>query len=592
MERSWWWKALLYGGLTILSCLYLVPSVVPENRQPTFIKNTFKKRIQKGLDLQGGLQLVYAVDSDKAVSGKVDHLANEIEDAIRKKTTDVEVIRENRDDIVIKFKNPADSAKLDQSILRPHRAELDVVDGKDPAGTVRLRLDPNQVSEIEDSALRQGIETIRGRVDKFGVSEPTIIKKNTDIIVELPGLKGEDFERIKNIIGKTAQLEFKIVDDDADDYMKKVAATLPKDGPVSWTRDAWSEKETGAQHDLILLRAAKKDDLEKFVKTLTGDTALPPDREWGFEESTRTEEGAAAPEKIWEAFLLKKRALVTGEYLANADESWDEMGRPEVSFTMDRKGAELMGRLTGENVGRKMAIVLDEKVTSAPVIFSKISEQGRIQMGTGADPQALHQEVKDLIAVLRSGALPAPLRKTFEYQLGPTLGEDAVSKAKFSMFIGAAAVVLFMLIYYRLAGLIANIAMVLNMLFMMAILAGFEAALTLPGIAGLVLTIGMAVDANIIIYERIREELRLGKSPRSAVDAGFSRAFWTVFDAHVTNFVAGVVLYSYGSGTIRGFAVTLLIGILTNLLTSVWISRWMFDFVVGRRGAAPATLSI
>jgi preprotein translocase subunit SecD len=239
-----------------------------------------------------------------------------------------------------------------------------------------------------------------------------------------------------------------------------------------------------------------------------------------------------------------------------------------------------------------MAIVLDEKVTSAPRIESKIGEHGRITMGGASDPAALNQEVKDLIAVLRSGALPAPLTPSFETQVGPTLGEDAVSKAKFSMYIGAAAVVLFMVIYYRLSGIIANIAMVLNMLYMIAILAALEASLTLPGIAGLVLTIGMAVDANIIIYERIREELRLGKSPRTAVDAGFSRAFWTVFDAHVTNFVAGVVLYSYGSGPIRGFAVTLLIGILTNLLTSVWISRWMFDLVVGRRGAMPATLSI
>jgi preprotein translocase subunit SecD len=251
-----------------------------------------------------------------------------------------------------------------------------------------------------------------------------------------------------------------------------------------------------------------------------------------------------------------------------------------------------MGKLTGDNVGRKMAIVLDEKVTSAPVINSKITEHGRITMGGGGDPMAQHQEVKDLIAVLRSGALPAPLKKSFETQVGPTLGEDAVAKAKFSMYIGAAAVVIFMLFYYRLAGVIANVAMILNMLYMVAILAAFEASLTLPGIAGLVLTVGMAVDANIIIYERIREELRLGKSPRTAVDAGFSRAFWTVFDAHVTNFVAGVVLYSYGSGPIRGFAVTLLIGIITNLLTSVWISRWMFDLVVGRRGAMPATLSI
>jgi preprotein translocase subunit SecD len=432
-------------------------------------------------------------------------------------------------------------------------------------------------------------------VDKFGVAEPTIIKKNNDIIVELPGLKTQqDFERVKNIIGRTAQLEFKIVDDEADDYMKKVAARLTKDSPVSYTVEPWSEKESGGRHEMIQLQSTKKEDLEKFLTGLQSDpsTALPNDREWGLEESVRPQEGEAAPEKKWIAYLLRKRAQVTGEYLVTADETWDEMGRPKVAFTMDRKGSELMGKLTGENVGRKMAIVLDERVNSAPVIQSKITEHGEITMGGSADPMALQQEVKDLIAVLRSGALPAPLKKSFETQVGPTLGEDAVHKAKFSMAIGAIAVVLFMLIYYRLSGIIANIAMVLNMLYMIAILAAFEASLTLPGIAGLVLTIGMAVDANIIIYERIREELRLGKSPRTAVDAGFSRAFWTVFDAHVTNFVAGVVLYSYGSGPIRGFAVTLLIGIITNLLTSVWISRWMFDLVVGRRGHMPATLSI
>jgi protein-export membrane protein SecD len=268
------------------------------------------------------------------------------------------------------------------------------------------------------------------------------------------------------------------------------------------------------------------------------------------------------------------------------------MGRPEVSFTMNRQGSDMMEKLTGENVGRKMAIVLDDKITSAPVIESKIGERGRITMGGYGDPFKLQQEVKDLVAVLRSGALPAPLKKSFETQVGATMGQDSIDKAKFSMMIGAIAVVLFMLIYYRMAGFIANLAMVLNMLFMVAILAAFEASLTLPGIAGLVLTIGMAVDSNIIIYERIREELRHGKSPRTAVDAGFQRAFWTVFDAHVTNFVAGIVLYSYGSGPIRGFAVTLLVGIVSNLLTSVWISRWMFDLIVGRRGSVPVTLSI
>jgi preprotein translocase subunit SecD len=239
-----------------------------------------------------------------------------------------------------------------------------------------------------------------------------------------------------------------------------------------------------------------------------------------------------------------------------------------------------------------MAIILDDRIKTAPVIKSRIGARGRITLGSYGDPFQIQEEAKEIVAVLRSGALPAPLTKSFETQVGPTMGRDSIEKAKFAMGIGAAAVVLFMLIYYRLSGLIAIIAMLLNMLYMLAILAGFEASLTLPGIAGLVLTVGMAVDANIIIYERIREELRLGKSVRTAVDAGFARAFWTVFDAHVTNFVAGVVLYSYGSGPIRGFAVTLLVGIITNLFTSYWVSHWMFDAIVGRRGAAKATLSI
>ena len=591
MERSWWWKAVLYGCAIILAGLYLVPSVVPEDKRPEFFKTHFNKRIQLGLDLQGGLHLEYEVNIDKAVSSKVDRLSNDIEDLVKKKTPDVTVAREGRDDILVTFKNPADVSKVDSEMLKPYRHDLDEVGRDATAGTVRLRYDPDRVAEVEDLALRQAIETIRGRVDKFGVAEPTIMKKGTDIVVELPGLKQSDFDRIKSIIGRTAQLEFKIVDDGSD-YMKKLAATLPKDGPIAAEPESWTEKHSGQQHEDVFLRTKDRPALEKFIAGLSGDLAVPSDRELAIEEITPRDSGEAAPEKFYRTYLLKRRAGVTGEYLADTEAAWDEMGRPEVSFTMNRQGADLMGKLTGENVGRKMAIVLDDKITSAPVIESKISDRGRITMGGYGDPFKLQQEVKDLVAVLRSGALPAPLKKSFETQVGATMGQDSIDKAKTSMVIGAIAVVLFMLIYYRLAGFIANLAMVLNLLFMVAILAAFEASLTLPGIAGLVLTIGMAVDSNIIIYERIREELRHGKSPRTAVDAGFQRAFWTVFDAHVTNFVAGIVLYSYGTGSIRGFAVTLLVGIVSNLLTSVWISRWMFEIIVGRRGSAPATLSI
>jgi preprotein translocase subunit SecD len=591
MERSWWWKAALYGAVVVLSCLYLVPSVVPQDKQPAFIQKLFHKRIQKGLDLAGGLRLVYNVNIDKAVSTKVDQIANAIEDNLRKKVPDVHVGREGRDDIVFTFKNPGDLAKLDGDVLAEYRNEVDFAEKDQAKGVVRLRLDPDQVAEIQDFALRQGIETIRGRVDKFGVSEPTIIKKGSDIVIELPGLEQRDFERIKAIVGRTAQLQFKVVDD-ASDYAKKVAAAVPKGGDIVVEPDTWRSEKTGTLHEVIYLRAKDRQTLEKFVGSLQGELNVPNDREFGYEEVVSKSEGSNSVDRYWRSYLLYRRAGVTGDYLANADVGFTEMGTPNVLFTMNRKGGDLMGKLTGENVGRRMAIVLDDKISSAPVIQSQINERGEINLGAAIDPMALQQEAKDLVAVLRSGSLPAPLTKSFETQVGRTLGDDAVEKAKFSMGIGAAAVILFMLIYYRLAGLIANLAMILNMLFMLAILAAFEAALTLPGIAGLVLTIGMAVDANIIIYERIREELRSGKSPRTAVDAGFDRAFWTVFDGHVTTFVAGVVLYSYGSGPIRGFAVTLLVGIVSNLLTSVWISRWMFDVVVGRRGHAPATLSI
>ncbi len=599
MERSWWWKAALYGVVTVLAVLYLIPTVVPEDKQPDFIKKHFQKRIQLGLDLQGGLHLVYEVNVDKAVASKVDRMSSDLEDRLRKDkgVADLTITREGRDDIVIAFKPPGDQVKLDDSILRDYRKALDIV-ARDPvAGVVRLRLDPDQVEEVRDYALRQGIETIRGRVDKFGVAEPTIIKKGTDIIVELPGLKSADFERIKSIIGRTAQLEFKIVDDGSE-YMKKVAATVPKSdgksGGIDVAPESWTEKDSGKPHEDVYLRSKNRDALMKFFDGLTGELAMPPDHEIGYEETqARGEDGQQTPDRYWRTYYLHKRAALTGEYLSNADQTWDQQtGRPEISFEFDRQGAAISERMTGDNIGRKMAILLDDKINSAPVIEGRIGARGRITLGGFGDPFALQQEAKDLVGVLRSGALPAPLRKTFETQVGPTMGRDAVEKAKFSMYIGAAAVVLFMLIYYRLSGIIANLAMILNMLYMVAILAAFEASLTLPGIAGLVLTIGMAVDANIIIYERIREELRMGKSVRTAVDGGFSRAFWTVFDAHVTNFVAGVVLYSYGSGPIRGFAVTLLVGIVTNLFTSYWLSHWMFDAVVGRRGSARATLSI
>ena len=505
MERGWWWKAALYGVITVMAVLYLVPTIVPEEKQPGIIRDHFQKRIQLGLDLQGGLHLVYAVNINKAVSDKVDRLSAEIEDRLRrdKGVTDVNVVRSDSEkdghfDIILTFKNPADQVKVDDQLLREYRKSLDLLSRDAAAGVVRLRLDPNQIDEVRDYALRQGIETIRNRVDKLGVAEPTIIKKGTDIIVELPGLKPADFERIKNIIGRTAQLEFKIVDDGPTEYMKKVAAAVPKrdaKAPLAPTDidvqpEAWTEEDSSKQHEDVYLRSKSRDALQKFFASQTGELALPPDHEIGYEEMpARGENGEQTPDKLWRTYYLHKRAALTGEYLINADQTWDQnTGRPEVSYEFDRQGATISERLTGDNIGRKMAIILDDRIKTAPVIKSRIGSRGRITLGSFGDPFALQEEAKEIVAVLRSGALPAPLRKSFETQVGPTMGRDAIKQAKLSMGIGAAAVIIFMLLYYRLAGLIANLAMILNMVFMLAILAGFEASLTLPGIAGLVLT--------------------------------------------------------------------------------------------------------
>jgi preprotein translocase subunit SecD len=292
----------------------------------------------------------------------------------------------------------------------------------------------------------------------------------------------------------------------------------------------------------------------------------------------------ANPEVTWRTYLLVRTAELTGTAVSSSDVSWDQTtGRPEVLISFNRQGARRFGDLTSKNIGKKMAIILDEEVASAPTIQTAITG-GRctITMG-GSDPQRIQKEAQDLVTVLRTGALPAPLTQLSQSEVGASLGQDAIDRAQLSMIVGALLVVFIMLYFYKWSGVIANLAMTMNILFQVAVLAMFQATLTLPGIAGLVLTIGMAVDSNIIIYERIREELRAGKTVKGAVDAGFNRAFWTVFDAHVTNFVAGFVLLEYGTGPIRGFAVMLLIGVVINLFTSTWVSRLMFEHYLGRQ---------
>jgi preprotein translocase subunit SecD len=633
MDRSLRWKTLFLFVLVSLSALYLLPS--SGVALPRWYGSVFSNKVQLGLDLQGGLHIVYGIDLDKVVEDKAGEIKRDVESrmAEAKIAGKVETPSQPLGAVYILVDNPADKAQVGGKFLSDYKDVLDEIScppGKADKG-VCMKVAMAFAEKIQDSALNQAIKTIKDRVDRFGIAEATIIRKGFDIIVELPGVDKAGIDRLKSIIDRAAQLEFKIVVNDHP-YTQKLVAHVKQDpaaakAGIETDVDVW-ENETKGQFRDALLKAkdqtvfVARDEAEKlgcaedsnkqgdgqykclltgrkiienYLATLPPDLQPPEGFQIGFEkqEPFRKNNVGAAPEPEWRTYLLNKTAELTGTAISKADVVWDQTtGRPEVLITFNHEGAGRFGDLTSKNVGHKMAIILDEEVSSAPHIETAITG-GRctITMG-GTDPTRVQKEAQDLVTVLRTGSLPAPLRQESESQVGATLGQDAIDRAELSMGVGAILVILIMIYFYRWSGMIATAAMVLNLLFQVAVLAMFQATLTLPGIAGLVLTIGMAVDSNIIIYERIREELRSGKTVKGAVDAGFGRAFWTVFDAHVTNFVAGFVLLEYGTGPIRGFAVMLLIGVVCNLFTSTWVSRMFFEHWLSRKKGATATLSI
>lgn len=641
MERALRWKTIIVAVATILAVAYLLPSFVSEDSLPGWYGRLFSKKVKLGLDLQGGLHIVYRVDLDKVIDDKAGELKRDIEAKLadQKIAGHVETPRANAAGgvplgaVFIALDKPEDKAKLDTKFMDDYEEALSKMDCPGShAQAICYRVAPEYADKQKNSALDQAIKTIKDRVDRSGVADPTIVKKGDDIVVELPGTDDKENERLRGIINRTAQLEFKIVDDGSQ-YMVKLAQKISQD-PAAQEKeikaqpDSWSSENSETTHQDYYLDAkdrkqfVPKDEAERigcptkdrpvqdgkveclvtgrtviteYLKTLPPELKIDDDHQLGFEEVTPRSSlvsSRATAEKTWRTYYMHRTAELTGTAVSEANVFWDPTtNRPEVLVTFNRVGARRFGDLTSKNVSRKMAIILDDKVQSAPVIQTAITGgKSNITMG-GGDPRAVQRAAEDLVNVLRTGALPAPLVESQSSQVGALLGQDAIDKAKLSMAVGAFAVIILMLYFYRFSGLIANFAMLLNVLFQVAILVAWQATLTLPGIAGLVLTIGMAVDSNIIIYERVREELRAGKSVRGAIDAGFGRAFWTVFDAHVTNFVAGIVLYEYGTGPIRGFAVTLVIGVVCNLVTSTWVSRLMFDHYTGRRKSA-ATLSI
>jgi preprotein translocase subunit SecD len=473
-----------------------------------------------GLDLQGGIHLVLGVELDRAVAAQVDRVGDAIRASLEKRgIAGTRIERRGVSEIVVQLGSPQTWNDA-QAVFRDFPT-FEIRESDSGSGRAVLGLRAREATELRDLAVRQALETIRNRVDQFGVAEPSIQQQGENrILVQLPGV--QDPDRAKALIGKTALLEFRLVHEGLDP----------------------GQLASGAAPEGTEVLSQRRVDRE-------------------------TKQEQRIP------FVVQKRAVVTGADLTTARVSIDQnTSEPYVSVEFNATGARTFSELTAANVGKRLAIVLDGNVHSAPVIRERIpSGQAQITGGFTMD------EATDLAIVLRAGALPAPVAVLEERTVGPSLGADSIWKGLLSTAGAAAAVVLFMLAYYRLSGLIANAALALNLLILLAAMAGFHATLTLPGIAGIVLTIGMAVDTNILIFERIREELRSGKTVRAAIDAGFSRAFRTVIDTHVTVLVSAAILYQFGTGPVKGFAVSLAIGILASLFTAVFFTRLVFDLI-------------
>ena len=511
--------------VTVLSIIFLMPTLLGDSL-PSWWKKVFpRKGLSLGLDLRGGVHLVLGVRAQDALEHELSNLRESISDTLKEKDILYKGFQTEDKTLKVSFFSDTALAKARGS-FEDYR-NIVKIDESDLSLNFTLR--DEYIDSVQQRAVDQVKETIGNRIDEFGVVEPTIQKTGTDrILIQVPGASAEDRKRIIGIIKRAAVLEFKIV------------------------------KDTAPTQDIPLAKYGVKtleELLQKDLQLHPGDTGNENER----------------------FFVTEKQAQVTGEYLRDARLQFDEFGRPAVGFTFGGEGATRFGKLTGENVGNRLAIVLDGIIKSAPVIQERISSQGRI---TGSFTT---EEAKDLALVLRSGALPVPVQVEEERTVGPSLGRDSIEKGKMAMIIGGVLVVVFMVIFYKIQGIIANVALAVNMFFILGFLSAFGATLTLPGIAGLVLTIGMAVDGNIIIFERIKEELRAGKSPHAAIDGGYQKALSTVLDANITTLVTAVILFWFGTGPIKGFAVTLSLGILSTIFSNVIVARVISDLIYGER---------
>jgi preprotein translocase subunit SecD len=602
MERSWYWRVALIVAVALFAVYQLVPSwfyfkLSPDERTTEKYERSVpgwapdaRKHLNLGLDLQGGIHLAMGVDVDRAVQAKVARRADEIADFLRSKDvpfTDSRTIAAGRQ---IEVRTDAPD-RVRATILDDYDREM-YAPGGAAEGAVRFAFKDQVLREFQSKAVEQAEKTIRNRVDKWGVTEPDIKRKaNAQIQIQLPGFK--DPEKAKELLGRTAQLEFKITDDENPvlEALRgtvtqcpggRSGLTLPLPAGGCWTVES-VELPNGSSRSVTLLAANTRPELERAIGQHATPLLDPQQNAVGIGEQSVTTGDGAFQARYYRTYLLRARTELTGDYIADAFVSVDNsdplrQGRPVVAFRMTPEGGRLMDKLTSENMRRRMATVLDDKVETAPYIQGRISTNGQITLGSGQTQQAQFEEANDIALVLKAGALPAPVTISEERTVGATLGPELVRKGSIAALVGLAVVLLVMVLYYRSSGLIADVALVLNGLLVLAAMATIGSTLTLPGIAGFVLTLGMAVDANVLINERIREELRAGRTVRQAVQQGYDKVFWTIVDANVTTLVAAVVLMQYGSGPVRGFAVTLIIGLVASMFTSIVVTRVIMEY--------------
>ncbi len=509
------WKVILILAVCTLGLAFAAPNFFAARDAGSLPDWMPHKQVSLGLDLQGGSHLLLEVQADAVIGEYLESVVDGVRTELRKariRYRDLGVLGDGTPGVGVSIPE-ADKRDSAMDLIKQieRGAEIEI----DDDGAVRIILSEQAVTDRRISAVQQSIEIVRRRIDETGVREPTIQRQGDErILVQLPGV--DDPERVKRLLGETAKMTFHLVDQD-NSVADAMAGRVPP-----------------------------------------GSMLLPSADEVGADGKPRM-------------YLIRKRVMVSGETLVDSQPSFDQRtNEPVVTFRFDTRGAKKFGDATAKNVNKLFAIILDNTVISAPVIRQPIlGGSGQISGSFTI------QGAQDLSLLLRAGALPAPLVILEERSVGPGMGADSIAAGKIASIIGLIAVIVFMGIAYGLFGLMANVALAMNIFLILASLSVLQATLTLPGIAGIVLTIGMAVDANVLVFERIREEVRIGRTPMSAVDAGYSRAFKTIIDANVTTLIAAVLLYSFGSGPVRGFAVTLAIGIVTSMFTAIMLVRLM-----------------